>query len=215
MKLRLILVLLCILAISMSGCDFLQKLMDQIEIANTFADFAPEFSDLLSGDRSSLSSTAKNALASTLSMEIGIDSETSSAKWLIDVVPPFSTHIKITGVEKEDFLTFLTATDIEDVPEDLQEEWEKFDELRNQDISDVSIYANSTVFDDETSFDGDTIGVILEIITVSNNIGTLQAFMSMKINEYSYEGTFKAGLIKSGDDWFIDNLELNLELQAE
>lgn len=209
----LVIIFLIIFTLSISGCGIIQKIQDQIDIANSFADFAPGFSDVLEGS-DNLPHNAQDSLASQVSMEIEIGPENNNSSSDISISDEvFSVHIKIENVSKSDFITFLTATAKEDVPVALQDEWDEYDKLRSQDISNISIFADGTPLDEDISFDRDTINDIRGIIDVGNNIATLQAQLEMDINTVTYAGYLKAGFIKSNDDWKIEAIEIKLQPQ--
>ncbi len=210
-KKPLIILFLIIFTLGISGCGIIQKIQDQIDIANSFADFAPGFSDVLEGS-DDLPQNAQDSLASQVSMEIEIGPENNTSSSDISISEEdFSVHIKIENVSKSDFIVFLNATDRDEVPADLQDEWEKYDYLRSQDISNISIFADGTSLDDDISFDRDTISDIRGIIDVGNNVATLQAQLEMDINTVTYSGYLKADFIKSNDDWKIEALEMKLQ----
>ncbi len=209
-KETLIFILVLILTLGFSGCGIIQRIQDEIDIANVFADFAPGFTGVLEGD-DSLPKKAQDTLASQVSLkvEVGNDLNTSSSDVFISD-NPFSVQFEIKNVSKDDFIVFLTATDRDEVLPELQDEWDKYDLLRSQDISNISIFADGTKLDEDTTFDRDTISDIRGIIDVGNNVATLQAQLEMDINEIPHSGYLKAGLRKSGDDWKIDSLKIVL-----
>ncbi len=210
-KKTLIFVSLIIFALGFSGCGIIQEIQDQIDIANSFADFAPGFSDVLEGENE-LPQKAQNVMASQLSMEIEIGPENNNTTSDIIISDEdFSVYIKIEDVSKDDFITFLTATEKGDVPTALQDDWEEYDKLRSQDISNISIFADGTPLDGDISFDRGTISDIRGIIDVGNNVATLQAQLEMDINDVTYSGYLKAGFIKVNEDWKIEAIEIKLQ----
>ena len=217
------LLLSLLLILALTGCDSydspIQRFINQVEIGNTFSDFAPGYSNVLAGARD-LSSRAERSLASRVSQEILIedielDPEIATIKLseipCLNTQESFELSIVLENVSKADFVDFLQAEDVDDVKEELQEEWVKFDNLISQEITDVRIFHEDVDFDEAPEFDSDTVSKIRRIIDVSNNTGSLQAQISMKINEVDYEGIIKAGFTKSGNDWKVSGIEINLE----
>ncbi len=207
MKNRIIPVLLAALLIfSLAGCGIVQEIMDQVDIANTFADFAPGFSKVLEG-AGVLSSKAAGTLDSTVSM--GIEVKPPEAA-LLENNDYLDISISISGISKEEFITFLEAGSKENAPEELQDEWEKYDELRNHGVSNITVYANDTPFDEDTEFDSDTISAIRGMIDVNGNEGTLQAILELDIGDKPYDGNLVVGFIKVDDVWKINSVDIEL-----
>ncbi len=224
-------IVLCFLVIvGLAGCDgIFSRFIARVEIGNTFSDFAPGFSSALVEGGTSLSGRAKNSLASQVSMNFEIpDKEMleAGAAGLSSAAtnPPAATleeevyhsesdtfHMNIEDVSKDDFIAFLEAGNVDDVPADLQDEWLKLDYLRQQNISNVNIFHDDVDFGEEPDFDSDTVGAIRNIISVDNSSGSLAAELGMDINEISYAGSINVSFLKINDDWRISGLELYLE----
>ncbi len=216
MKFKLtVLVISLLLVFTLVGCDNpITRFVNQVEIGNTFSDFAPGYADILQGKREKLSSKSKNSLASEVSMEISIDNiELPELTELqkIGVSNSGGITIKINDVTKEDFIDFLEADDVEKVRNDLQKEWNKYNNFVSQAITEVKIFHDDIDFDEAPEFNSDTVSAIRSIIDVSNNTGNLQAQIAMKINGEVYEGIITAGFVKSGEDWKINGIEINME----
>ncbi len=208
MKDRIIPVLLAALLIfSLSGCGIVQEIRDQVDIANTFADFAPGFSEVLEG-AGVLSSKAADTLDSSVSMEIEVNPPPEAA--LLDNNDYLEISISISGVSKEGFIAFLEAGSKESAPDELPDEWEEYDELRNAGISNIIVFANDTPFDEDTEFNSDTISAIRGMIDVNGNEGILQALLEMEIGELTYDGNLVVGFIKVDEDWKINSLNIEL-----
>lgn len=209
-----------LLVFTLVGCDNpITRFVNQVEIGNTFSDFAPGYAEILKGNRN-LSSRAERSLASSVSKEMKIDDLTlepenlTSAKIALleaETMENEEFSIILDNINKSDFVVFLEAEDVEEVREDLQEEWIKYDNIVSQEITDVEIFHDDIDFDEAPEFNTDTVSAIRSIINVSNNTGSLEAQIAMKINGEAYEGTFKAGFVKSGDDWKINSIEINME----
>lgn len=212
MQYRLVvLFLIPFLILTFSGCGIVQEIKDQVSIANTFADFATSFSGALSGEND-FPQKAKDTLASSVSMEMNVGNEdvNTTIFGLDNNETPLSISFKIENVPRDDFITFLTAIHSDEVPEDLRDAWEEYNYLRSQNLENIIISANDTTFDEDTSFDTDTIRAIRAMIDVGKNTATLQVSVQMDINEIAYSGPLKIDLIKNGDEWKISNLELDL-----
>ena len=209
MKIKVSILLLGLLVFTLTGCSTVREFVDQIEISNQFSKFAPEFAEVLE-NQGSFSSSAEGTLFSTVSLEMAIEGLPEAGGVLTqNEINYFS--FKIENVSREKFIVFLTANEKEEVAEELQEKWEKYDYLRSQNLSNIEIYSeeNGTKFDDDTSFDSGTIGQIREIINVKNNTAELTAYITMEINDDPYSGSISGGFIKN-EEWKINSLELNL-----
>ena len=91
-----------------------------------------------------------------------------------------------------------------------EKKWEKYDELRNHGVSNITVYANDTPFDEDTEFDSDTISAIRGMIDVNGNEGTLQAILELDIGDKPYEGNLVVGFIKVNEDWKISSVDIEL-----
>lgn len=214
MKLRLLLLMLTVIFV-VSGCGLVQTLLDQIEVANTFASFAPEFGQILDGSSNSLSNKARETLADEVSLSFDISSELDPSKLATSLtVANYSGQFEITDVPVDDFITFLTAENSEDVPEYLQAEWLIYDDFRQQKIDNLTIYTNGTVFDgDLDEFDRDTFRAIRGIININNGFADLQALISVDINDQPYNGNIKVEFMELGEDtWVITKIALELKI---
>ncbi len=200
-----IVVLSAIFIFSISGCGIVQQILDQIDIADTFGDFAPDFSDVLQGT-GDLSNKAKEAVDSHVSMTIEVNPPGEEDNLTtLDNNDYLEITISISEVPKEEFFAFLEADNIEDVPAELQEEWEKYDYLRKEGISNIIVFANGIPFDEITEDDHD---IIRGMIDVNGNEGTLQALLELDIGEIPYEGPLEVGFIKDGEEWLINSLNI-------
>jgi len=209
MKIKVSILLLGLLVFTLTGCSTVREFVDQIEISNQFSKFAPEFAEVLE-NQGSFSSSAEGTLFSTVSLEMAIEGLPEAGGVLTQNETNYFSF-KIENVSREEFIVFLTANEKEEVAQELQEKWEKYDYLRSQNLSNIEIYSeeNGTKFDDDTSFDSGTIGQIREIINVKNNTAELTAYITMEINDDPYSGSISGGFIKN-EEWKINSLELNL-----
>jgi len=209
MRLKILILIIGIFLIfTLSSCDSVEEFLGQEQIANVFSDFAPDLSNLLTGNTNDFSGKAEKILASEVSMEVDIISTINLMPMII--YDGFYVNVTVESLNKSDFIKLFTSTDGEEIPEDYYFEWEELQYLLAQDIDDVKIFYQEHRFDQGDKFDGDTIDNIINIIEVNKNVGSITALMEIKINNEAYAGHFKADFVKVNEDWKINNIEIIL-----
>ena len=213
MKLKIILITFLVVLV-ISGCSSIREFIDQVEIGNSFSDFSSGFSNILTGD-GNFTGKAKESLASQVSMEIDIGEEVEPSVAMVqDLEEPFNVYIEIEDVSKNDFILFITENDREVVEEELDEElwdeWDKFQHLLAQEIDNLNISHNDTSFDEDTSFNKDTVDKIRKIINVKNNTADLTANLEMNINAIPYSGYIRCDFVKSSD-WLVSKITVSVQ----
>ena len=161
MKIKNFVLLFFIFLLITAGCeDPVEEYINQIEIANQFSDFMPEFAEIITGEEEDFPRQAEEALASVISMEIDIDSAHQELTSLQNN-GNFSVHIMLTEVDRVEFINLFTDTKGEEVPDELYSEWENLHDLLNQEIAEVNVFYQETSFSEGSKFNDDNIDNII------------------------------------------------------
>ncbi len=212
-----LMIVIIVLVLNLIGCsspgqlgdEKLDGFLEEEQVVDSFSEFAPDFTSLLTGDIENLTGKAEENLYTQVSMIIDIESAGENVI-LAENGSDFAVNINVESIQRSDFINLFTSVEGEEIPEELFSVWEEIQYLLNQYIEDIKIYYGNHRFDQSENIDDDTNDNIINLIVVNNNIASITTNMEMKINNILYNGHLKAEFIKSDELWRITNIEINL-----